>query len=142
MNTVRFQTQALARSTAIKALGMAGIVVVAGVLSAGPALARSGQADVQWAVTVGSPGAALNLPNVVAPRPVVVYPSYAPVQPVVMPQPYPYYRRPVVVRQPYPYYVRPVVVSPRPVVYRPWGWQPHWSQRYGHHHDGYAPNHR
>lgn len=78
-------------------------LALAGLGTAGLAQARGNDVDVQWSVTIGTPGVYMPAPVVVAPQPV-------------------YMQRPVVRAYPAPVYVPAPVYRTYPGYYRHAGW--------------------
>lgn len=113
------RTSALARGLALSALAAG-----AWALSAGVTQAHAN--DVYWSVGIQQPGVSVGVSN--APPPVVVH-TYPGVR-----------HRPVVVYPSYPY-VRPVVVAPQPVYVQSRGYGPRWNDRHDRHHHQWHKRH-
>jgi len=119
LNTHWSRTSALARGLALSALAAG-----AWALSAG--LTQAHASDVYWSVGIQQPGVSVGVSN--APPPVVVH-TYPGVR-----------HRPVVVYPSYPY-VRPVVVAPQPVYVQSRGYGPRWNDRHDRRHHQWHKRH-
>lgn len=119
------RTSALARGLALSALAAG-----AWALSAG--LTQAHANGVYWSVGIQQPGVSVGVSNA---QPVVVH-SY----PGVRHRPVVAYPQPVVVYPSYQY-VRPVVVVPPPVYYQSPGYSQRWDERRDRHHHKWHKRH-